>query len=65
MKLYEMHVIMDCVAGSVRSAFGPCPGPGWSEDGHTLGFYNGHPIMQNIDIDLMSQACANPHRYDN
>ena len=38
MKLYEMHVIMDCVAGSVRSAFGPCPGPGWSEDGHTLGF---------------------------
>ena len=60
-----MYVIMDCVAGSVRSALRPCPGPGWSEDGHTLGFYNGHPIMQNIDIDLMSQACANPHRYDN
>lgn len=31
-------VIMGCVAGSVRSPFGPGPGPGLSETGHTLGF---------------------------
>lgn len=33
-----MYVIMGCVAGSVRSPFGPGPGPGLSETGHTLHF---------------------------
>lgn len=66
MKLYDMDVW--CNHGLCRG-FGPVPVRSRSRTGFVgnwayPGFYNGHPIMQNVDIDLMSQACANPHRYD-